>query len=155
MTADATRRPSVAVDGTAPLLKGNGHLLVAYDRFDATAQFGVVLQAEQTAAVVYLFAPDAANLAAYQATVSATDKATPAFVAKMTSHQVLGSESPAGAKEIETILGGLKQLPALRKGVQARVLTPLEALGADSQGPADTIELFLIQTKSVKPTPTK
>src|SRR5581483_8278846 len=101
------------------------------------AKFGVVLQAERTAAVVYLFQPDADNLAAYQAATSATDKATPVFTTAMTSHQVLGSESPAGAREIETILGGLKQLPAL--------------LGAYSQGPADTLQLFLIQTKSVNP----
>jgi signal transduction histidine kinase len=115
------------------------------------AKFGVVLNAERTAAVVYLFAPTPASLAAYQAAISATDKAAPAFTTAMTSHAVLGSESPAGARQIQTILGGLKQLPTLRKAVQARVLTPLNALGAYSQGPADTIELFLIQTKSVDP----
>jgi len=115
------------------------------------ARFGVVVQAERTAAVVYLFAPTAANLAAYQAATSATDKAEPAFTAKMTSHAVLGSESPAGARQIEKILGGLKQLPTLRNAVRARAITPLTALGAYSQGQADTIELFLIQTKSVDP----
>jgi signal transduction histidine kinase len=116
------------------------------------AKFGLVLQNERAAAVVYLFAPDAANLAAYQQAVSATDKATPAFTTAMTSHQVLGSESPAGAAQIQVILAGLKQLPTLRKGVQARALTPLEALGAYSQGPAATIKLFLIQTNTVTPT---
>jgi signal transduction histidine kinase len=115
------------------------------------AKFGVVLNSERTAAVVYLFAPNAASLAAYQAAISATDKATPAFTTAMTSHAVLGSESPAGAREIETILGGLKQLPALRNAVRARAITPLTALGAYSQGTADTIKLFLIQTKSVDP----
>ncbi|HEY2268490.1 MAG TPA: nitrate- and nitrite sensing domain-containing protein [Streptosporangiaceae bacterium] len=116
------------------------------------AKFGIVMQSERTAAVVYLFAPNPANLAAYQATISATDKAEPAFTAAMTSNAVLGSESPAGAKEIQTILGGLKQqLPTLRKAVQGQVITPLSALGAYSQGPAATIELFLIQTKSVSP----
>src|SRR5690348_11226168 len=115
------------------------------------AKFGVVLNAERAAAVVYLFAPDAANLAAYQAAINSTDKATPAFTTTMTSHAVLGSESPAGAREIETILGGLKQLPALRNAVRARAITPLTALGAYSQGPADTIKLFLIQAKSVDP----
>jgi signal transduction histidine kinase len=115
------------------------------------AKFGVVVQSERTAAVVYLFAPTAANLAAYQAAVSATDKAAPAFTAAMTSHAVLGSESPAGARQIEKILGDLKQLPTLRNAVRARVITPLNALGAYSQGQAETIELFLIQTKSVDP----
>ncbi|HEU5388463.1 MAG TPA: nitrate- and nitrite sensing domain-containing protein [Streptosporangiaceae bacterium] len=116
------------------------------------AKFGLVLQNERTAAVVYLFAPDAGNLAAYQQAVSATDKATPGFTTSMASHQVLGSESPAGARQIQVILGGLKELPTLRKGVQARALTPLEALGAYNQGPAATIKLFLIQTNTVTPT---
>jgi signal transduction histidine kinase len=115
------------------------------------AKFGVVVQSERTAAVVYLFAPTAANLAAYQAAVSATDKAEPTFIATMTSHAVLGSESPAGARQIEKILGDLKQLPTLRNAVRARAITPLTALGAYSQGQAETIELFLIQTKSVDP----
>ena len=115
------------------------------------AKFGVVVQSERTAAVVYLFAPTAANLAAYQAAISATDKAEPSFIATMTSHAVLGSESPGGARQIEKILGGLKQLPTLRNAVRARAITPLNALGAYSQGQADTIELFLIQTKSVDP----
>ena len=115
------------------------------------AKFGMYVQAERAAAVVYLFAPTPANLAAYQAAISATDKATPAFTAAMTSPAVLGSESPSGAKQIQAILGGLKQLPTLRAGVQARALSPLAALGAYSQGMADTIKLFLIQTNSVDP----
>ncbi len=115
------------------------------------AKFGMFVQSERAAAVVYLFAPTPANLAAYQAAISATDKATPAFTAAMTSPAVLGSESPSGAEQIQAILGGLKQLPTLRAGVQARALSPLAALGAYSQGMADTIKLFLIQTKSVDP----
>jgi signal transduction histidine kinase len=115
------------------------------------AKFGAVIQAERAAAVVYLFAPDAANLAAYQAAIGATDNAEPAFTSTMTSRAVLGSESPGGAGQIETILGGLKQLPALRSAVRARAISPLDALGAYSRGMADTIDLFLIQTKSVNP----
>src|ERR1700722_11957480 len=56
------------------------------------AEFGLVMQNERTAAVVYLSAPTPANLAAYQAATSATDKAIPAFSTTMTSHAVLGSE---------------------------------------------------------------
>jgi signal transduction histidine kinase len=115
------------------------------------AKFGLYVQSERTAAVVYLFAPTAGNLVAYQAAISATDKAEPAFTAAMTSHAVLGSESPSGAREIQTILGGLKQLPTLRAAVQARALSPLATLAAYSQGPAEEIQLFLIQTKSVDP----
>src|SRR5579875_2244892 len=115
------------------------------------AKFGAVIQAERAAAVVYLFAPDAATLAAYQAAIGATDNAEPAFTSTMTSRAVLGSESPGGAGQIETILSGLKQLPALRSAVRARAISPLDALGAYSRGMADTIDLFLIQTKSVNP----
>ena len=39
------------------------------------AKFGTFVEAERTAAVVYLFRPSAANLQAYQAAVAATDKA--------------------------------------------------------------------------------
>jgi signal transduction histidine kinase len=115
------------------------------------AKFGLFVQSERAAAVVYLFAPTPANLAAYQAAISATDKAEPAFTTTMTSHAVLGSETPSGAKQIQAILGGLKQLPTLRAAVQHRALSPLAALTYYNQGPADTIELFLIQTKSVDP----
>src|ERR1041385_1352365 len=52
------------------------------------AKFGVVVQAERTAAVVYLFQPSPASLQTYQAAIAATDKATPAFTATMTSHAV-------------------------------------------------------------------
>src|ERR1700760_4840397 len=65
------------------------------------AQFGSVLQAERPAAVTYLFHPDPANLATYQAATSATDKATPGFTTAMTSQKVLGRESPAGARAIQ------------------------------------------------------
>jgi signal transduction histidine kinase len=116
------------------------------------AKFGSYVQAERVAAVVYLFKPTAANLQAYQAAVSATDKATPAFTTAMTSPAVLGIESPSGASQIQQIIGGLKQLPTLRAAVQARAISPLTALGAYGQGMADTIKLFLIQTKSVAPT---
>src|ERR1700760_4144290 len=47
------------------------------------ANFVVVMQSERVPAVVSLFQPNAANLAAYQATISATDKAEPTFVANM------------------------------------------------------------------------
>jgi hypothetical protein len=116
------------------------------------AKFGSYVQAERVAAVVYLFKPTAANLQAYHAAVSATDKATPAFTTAMTSPAVLGIESPSGASQIQQVIGGLKQLPTLRAAVQARAISPLTALGAYGQGMADTIKLFLIQTKSVAPT---
>src|SRR6516164_3355548 len=113
------------------------------------AKFGVVVESERAAAVVYLSDPTAANLAAYRAATAATDKAEPAFTAAMTSPAVVGTESSSGAQQIQVIFGGLKQLPTLRSAVQARAISPLAALAAYSQGPAATTKLFLIQTDRV------
>ena len=113
------------------------------------AEFGTFLEAERTAAVVYLFQPDANNLAAYQAATAATDKAEPVFVAAMNSGGTTGTENSAGAKAVSSLVSGLSQLPTLRNAVKARALSPLDALGAYSQGITTQIKLFLIQTESV------
>ena len=74
------------------------------------AKFGSYVQSERAAAVVYLFAPTAANLQAYQAAITATNRAEPAFTAAMTSPAVVGSESPSGSKAIQGIIAGLREL---------------------------------------------
>jgi signal transduction histidine kinase len=113
------------------------------------AQFGTYLQAERAAAVVYLFQPTAANLQAYDAAIAATDKAEPAFTAAMNSQATSGTESASGAKGVQTLLSDLSQLNTLRNAVRARILSPLDALGAYSQGLAAEPKLFLVQTESV------
>src|SRR6266566_3105797 len=113
------------------------------------ANFGVYVQAERAAAVVYLFQPTAANLQAYQTAIAATDKARPAFAAAMTSEATLKTETASGVKAINGIVAGLNQLPTLRNAVKARGLSPLDALAAYSQGMGAEIKLFLIQTESV------
>jgi signal transduction histidine kinase len=113
------------------------------------AKFGTYLQAERTAAVVYLFQPTAANLAAYQAATAATDQAEPAFVAAMNSQGTTGTENSAGAQAVSSLVSGLRQLPTLRNAVKARALSPLDALGLYSQGITTENKLFLIQTESV------
>src|SRR6516164_7705558 len=116
------------------------------------AKFGVVVESERAAAVVYLSEPTATNLAAYKAAITATDQAEPAFTAAMDSPAVVGTESSSGAQQIQVIFGGLKQLPTLRRAIQARVISPLAALALYSQGPTATTKLFLLQTESVVPT---
>src|SRR3974390_3338100 len=113
------------------------------------AKFGIFVENERAAAVVYLFEPVAANLAAYQAAIAATDKAEPAFTAAMTSPAVAGTESSSGARQIQDIFGGLRQLPTLRSAIQARAISPLAALVAYSQGPAATTKPLPITTKRV------
>ena len=98
------------------------------------AKFGTYVEAERAAAVVYLFRPTAVNLAAYQAAITATDKAKPAFTAAMASADTVGTETAGGAKAINSIVTGLNKLPTLRNAVKARLLSPLDALGFYSQG---------------------
>ena len=65
-----------------------------------TAEFVRLVQNERAAAVVYLFQPTPANLAAYDAAVKATDADKPTFLAAMNSPGTKGSETPAEAKAI-------------------------------------------------------
>ena len=113
------------------------------------ANFGVVVQTERAAAVVYLFHPTAANLQAYQAAIAATDKAKPTFTAAMTSDATVKSETASGVKAVNEIVTGLNKLPELRNAVKARVLSPLDALNFYSEGLSGEVKLFLIQTESV------
>ena len=113
------------------------------------AKFGTFVEAERTAAVVYLFQPSPANLQAYQAAIAATDKAKPAFTAAMTSEATVKTETADAAKIVRGIVTGMNQLPKLRDAVQARALTPIDALNFYSQGFGQQVKLFLIQTESV------
>jgi signal transduction histidine kinase len=113
------------------------------------AKFGTYLQAERAAAVVYLFQPTAANLAAYEAATGATDLAEPAFTAAMHSQATMGTENSTGAQAVSSMVSGLSQLPTLRNAVRARALSPLDALGLYSRGITTQVKLFLIQTESV------
>ena len=104
------------------------------------AKFGTFLQTERAAAVVYLFQPDAANLQAYETAITKTDQNEPAFTSAMTSAATVGTETPAEAKAISGIISSLSQLSALRAGVKARALSPLDALELYSQGLADAAQ---------------
>ena len=113
------------------------------------AKFGTYVEAERAAAVVYLFRPTPANLGAYQAAITATDRAKPAFTAAMASADTVQTETADGVKAINSIVTGLNKLPDLRNAVKARLLSPLDALGFYSQGLGTEVKLFLIQTESV------
>jgi signal transduction histidine kinase len=113
------------------------------------ANFGVYVQAERAAAVVYLFQPTAANLQAYQAAIAATDKAEPAFTAAMSSRATVGTETADETRAINGIAADLSKLSTLRNAVRARILTPPDALDFYSQGLTAENKLFLIETESV------
>jgi signal transduction histidine kinase len=116
------------------------------------ARFGTYVEAERAAAVVYLFRPTPANLQAYQAAIAATERAEPDFAAAMSSQGTMGTETAGGVKAIDAINADLRQLPALRGAVRARILTPPDALAFYTQGLAAVTKLFLIQAESVIPT---
>ena len=113
------------------------------------AEFGTYLDTERTAAVVYLSRPTATSLQAYRAAIAATERAEPAFTAAMNSQATTGTENSTGAKAVSAMVSGLGQLPTLRHAVEARAVSPLDALGLYSQGVTTQIKLFLIQTESV------
>jgi signal transduction histidine kinase len=113
------------------------------------ANFGVYVQAERAAAVIYLFQPSAANLRAYQAAIAATDMAEPTFASAMRSQATMGTETTGGVKAIHSIVTDLSQVTVLRNAVKARILRPLDALAFYSQGLTAENKLFLIETESV------
>ncbi len=119
------------------------------------AVFTDYLQAERRAAVVYVFEPTQANLAAYETAIAGTDADKPKFVAAMTSSATTSSETSSSAHEIQTTLAGLNQLAQLREGVKARLIGPgkpmtaLDALGAYSQAILQEPRIFLSESASM------
>jgi signal transduction histidine kinase len=113
-----------------------------------TADFVNYLQAERAAAVIYLFAPTPANLAAYDTAVASTSQNSKAFRAAMTSPATVRSETPGEAAAINAMLGNLGKLTLLEGAVRARAVKPLAALTAYSQGIAAEPALFLTEANS-------
>ena len=114
-----------------------------------TANFVKLVQNERTAAVVYLFAPTPANLAAYQAAVKATDADKPAFLTAMNSPGTKSSESAGEAKAINTLIAGIDQMATLRGAVTNRAVSPLQALLGYSAGIQNELKLFLAEADSL------
>ena len=113
------------------------------------AKFVVLVQNERAAAVVYLFQPTPANLAAYDAAVKATDADKPTFLAAMDSPGTKGSETPDEAKAISVLIVGLNQMQTLRGAVTNRAVSPLQALGGYSAGIQNELKLFLAEADSL------
>jgi signal transduction histidine kinase len=114
-----------------------------------TAEFVKMVQNERAAAVVYLFQPTPANLAAYDTAVKATGADQPKFLAAMNSPGTKGNQTPAEAKAISTLIAGLNQMPELRGAVTNRALSPLQALGAYSAGIQNELKLLLAEADSL------
>ena len=114
-----------------------------------TAEFVKMVQNERAAAVVYLFQPTPANLAAYDTAVKATDTDQPKFLAAMNSPGTKSSETAGEAKAISVLIAGLNQMQTLRAAVTNRAVSPLQALGAYTAGIQDELKLFLAEADSL------
>jgi signal transduction histidine kinase len=114
-----------------------------------TANFIRLVQDERADAVIYLFKPTRANLAAYDAAVQATDADEPSFLAAMDSPGTKESETPAEAQGIATVVAGLGPMKTLRAGVTSRALSPLQALQDYSAGILNEPRLFLDEADSL------
>ncbi len=114
-----------------------------------TTEFVRFLQNERAAAVVYLFQPTAANLAAYNTAVNATKADEPAFLAAMNSPGTTSSETADEAQAIRAITGGLSQLPKLRAATASQAMTPLNALGGYDAVILNEPRLFLAEADSL------
>ena len=101
-----------------------------------TADFVKYLQAERAAAVIYLFAPTPANLAAYDTAVANTSQNSKAFRAAMTSPATVRSETPGEAAAINAMLGSLGKLTLIEEGVRARAGEPCRVRTVQPRWPA-------------------
>ncbi len=114
-----------------------------------TAEFVRFVQNERAAAVIYLFRPTPANLAAYNAAVNATKAAQPKFLAAMNSPGTKGSETADEAQAIKATVGGLHQLPTLRGATTNQAITPLQALGGYNAVILNEPRMFLAEADSL------
>ena len=114
-----------------------------------TAKFAALVQNERAAAVIYLFQPTPANLAAYDAAVKATDTGKPAFLAAMDSPGTTSSETAAEAKAISVLIAGMNQMSTLRGAVTNQAVTPLQALGGYNAVIQNELRLFLAEADSL------
>jgi signal transduction histidine kinase len=89
-----------------------------------------VMQAERRAAVVYLSQPNAANLSSFQSAVNVTKSGAVTVDAALTSPATKSASTPAETAAINTMIGQIAGMAALRAEVSAEKLAPLGALEA-------------------------
>ncbi len=111
--------------------------------------FVSLLQAERRAALVYESQPSAANLAAYQATVTATKNGVAAFDQTIhspaTTQNATASSTAAMAKMAADVTG----MSGLRAEVAAHKISPISTLEAYSEIVADQDNVFQAQAASM------
>ena len=94
------------------------------------ANFVNVLQAERRAAVVYLSQPNAGNLAVFQAAVTSTKKGAQRLKVTLSAPATTDNSTPAETAAISKMTAQVDGMTKLRAGVEAKKLSPLDALEA-------------------------
>ena len=119
-----------------------------------TADVHQYLQDERAAAVIYLFQPTPANLAAYDAAIR---QPTPTEAGVPGGHDLAGLPRQRDGRRGEgdqRLISGLGQLAAAaQRGVTGRALTPLQALGGYSHGHRRTNSSCSWPKPTARPTP--
>jgi hypothetical protein len=114
--------------------------------------FVTFLQAERRAAIVYESQPTAANLAAYQATVTATKNGIAAFEqvinSPATTQNATASQTAAMTKMVTDVNG----MSGLRAEVTSKKLDSIDTLEAYSEIVADQDNIFTAQAASMTDT---
>jgi signal transduction histidine kinase len=114
--------------------------------------FVTFLQAERRAAIVYESQPTAANLAAYQATVTATKNGITAFEQVINSPATTQNATAAQTAAMVKMVTDVNGMSGLRAEVTSKKLSPIDTLEAYSEIVADQDNVFTAQAASMTAT---
>jgi signal transduction histidine kinase len=110
------------------------------------------LQAERRAAIVYESQPTPANLAAYQATVTATKNGIAAFEQVINSPATTQNATVTQTAAMTKMVTDVNGMSGLRAEVTAKKLDPIDTLEAYSEIVADQDNVFQAQAASMTDT---
>src|SRR5579862_6646401 len=104
--------------------------------------FTDLLQAERRAAIVYVSQPNAANLAAYQSTITASKNGLAAFESVITSPATTSNATAGETAAMTKMVQDVNGMSGLRTEVTANKLSPVATLQAYSEIIADQDTVF-------------
>ena len=113
--------------------------------------FGNLIQAERTAAVVYLSHPDPTRLGAFEGAVTATKQGLVTFDAAMSSAGTKGSANASEQGAVAALVADLNgsQLPQVRQAIAAQQITPIDAFQAYTNLLEDEAPVFKAEANSL------
>ena len=114
--------------------------------------FVTFLQAERRAAIVYESQPTPANLAAYQATVTATKNGIAAFEQVINSPSTTQNATATQTAAMTKMVTDVNGMSGLRAEVTSKKLDPIDTLEAYSEIVADQDNVFTAQAASMTDT---